>query len=113
MKRILIALGCLLMVGCATQPGPSSLTLFFSPEQISLTTEQQRKISDFLAQNPYQQLNAKVAPADLDNPFDALLQGQKRIQAVSTLSNSQNIPLHLEYVPTQTADTLILERQAP
>lgn len=113
MKRILIAIGCLLIAGCASQPKQTALTLFFSPEQTSLTAEQQRKISVFLTDNPYHQLVAKVAPADLSNPFEALLQGQKRIQAVSKLSNSQNIPLHLEYAPNQTADTLILQRQSP
>ncbi|MCQ1059913.1 hypothetical protein ACQKPX_22415 [Photobacterium sp. DNB23_23_1] len=113
MREIIIAISCLLIFGCASQPKQTTLTLFFSPEQVSLTAEQQRKISDFLADNPYHQLAAKVAPADLANPFDALLQSQKRIQAVSSLSNSQNIPLHLEYAPNQTADTLILQRQSP
>ena len=110
---MIIAIGCLLMFGCASQPKQTSLTLYFSPEQISLTAEQQRKISDFLTDHPYHQLEAKVAPAGMDNPFEALVQGQKRIQAVSKLSDSQNIPLHLEYAPNQTADTLILQRQSP
>lgn len=110
---MVIAISCLLMFGCASQPKQTALTLFFSPEQTSLTTEQQRKISEFLTDNPYHQLAAKVAPADLANPFEALLQGQKRIQAVSKLTNRQSIPLHLEYAPNQTADTLILQRLSP
>lgn len=113
MKRMLVVIGCLLVFGCASSPPQASLTLFFSPEQISLTSEQQRKISKFLADNPYHQLIAKVAPADLANPFDALMQGQKRIHAVSKLAESQSIPLHLEYAPSQIADTLVLQRQSP
>ena len=113
MKRVLIVIGTLLIGGCASQPPQTTLTLYFSPEQISLTTEQQRKISDYLAQHSYHQLVASVAPADLATPFAALLQGQKRIQAVGKLSESQNIPLHLDYAPNQTADTLILQRQLP
>lgn len=113
MRNIIIVICCLWIFGCASQPKQTTLTLFFSPEQVSLTAEQQRKISDFLANNPYHQLVAKVAPANLANPFDALLQGQKRIKAVSNLSNSQNIPLHLDYAPNQTVDTLILQRQSP
>ncbi|ELR64122.1 hypothetical protein C942_02942 [Photobacterium marinum] len=111
MKRIICLLSCLLIWGCSSTKAPSSLTLFFSPEQISLTAEQQRKITDFLNQNPYHQLTAQVAPAALENPFQALIQGQKRIQAVNKLSATQDIPLHLEYAPQQTADTLILKRQ--
>ncbi|WP_299016402.1 hypothetical protein [uncultured Photobacterium sp.] len=112
MKRITSLLGCLLIWGCtSTNQVPHSLTLFFSPEQISLTVEQQRKITDYLSQNPYHQLTAFVAPAALDDPFKALVQGQKRIQAVSKLSDARDIPLRLEYAPQQTADTLILQRQ--
>lgn len=106
-------LGCLLLWGCASQQQATSLTLFFSPEQVSLNADQQRKIVDFLNQHPYHQLVAQVAPAELDNPFEALMQGQKRIQAVNKVTTSQNIPIHLEYAPEQTADTLILKRQSP
>jgi len=112
MKRIICLISCLIFGGCAsTNSPPQELTLFFSPEQTSLTAEQNRKIFAFLNSNPYHQLTALVAPADLDDPFKALLQGQKRIQAVSQLSSSKDIPLRLEYAPKQTADTLILKRQ--
>ncbi|MCW8332051.1 hypothetical protein MD588_24980 [Photobacterium sp. SDRW27] len=112
MKRIICLMFSLVLLGCANSPpSPQTLTLYFSPEQVSLTAEQNRKIADFLANNPYHQITAFVAPADLDNPFQALLQGQKRIQAVSNLSASKEIPLRLEYVPKQTTDTLILKRQ--
>lgn len=112
MKRIICLISSLTLWGCAsTSEAPQELTLFFSPEQISLTVEQSRKIDAFLDNNPYHQLTAFVAPADLDDPFKALLQGQKRIRAVSQLSASREIPLRLEYAPQQAADTLILKRQ--
>lgn len=112
MKRIICLISCLFFWGCtSTNHLPQELTLFFSPEQISLTAEQNRKIADFLDSNPYHQLTAFVAPADLDDPFKALMHGQKRSQAVSQISNAREIPLRLEYAPKQTADTLILKRQ--
>ncbi|MGF1713362.1 hypothetical protein [Photobacterium chitinilyticum] len=112
MKRIICLCSCLFLWGCASAGNaPQELTLFFSPEQVSLTAEQNRKIATFLNNNPYHQLTASVAPAALDDPFKALVQGQKRIQAVNQISNDREIPLLLKYTPKQTADTLILKRQ--
>ena len=112
MKRILCLCSSLILWGCASKVHtPQELTLYFSPEQTSLTAEQNRKITRFLNNHPYHQLTALVAPAAMEDPFKALIQGQKRIQAVSQISDDREIPLLLKYAPKQTADTLILMRQ--
>jgi hypothetical protein len=98
--------------GCASSPQTSQeLELFFSPEQISLTAEQTRKINVFLDHNPYNQLTVYVGPANLDDKFKALLQSQKRIKAVNKLSQMKDIPMQLEFAPQQAADTLLIQSQ--
>lgn len=98
--------------GCASSPQTSQeLELFFSPEQISLTAEQTRKINFFLDNNPYNQLTVYVGPANLDDKFKALLQSQKRIKAVNKLSQMKDIPMRLEFAPQQAADTLLIQSQ--
>ncbi|OAN16815.1 hypothetical protein A3K86_09390 [Photobacterium jeanii] len=111
-KGLWLAVGLtLLLSGCAsTSSTTQQLELFFSPEQTSLNAEQQRKVKQFFDDNPYHQISAYIAPANISDPFKALVQSQKRMQAINRLSASYNIPLRLEYAPKQDADTLLLKR---
>ncbi|MGR5128277.1 hypothetical protein [Photobacterium swingsii] len=104
-------LGLLLLSGCATTTQTTQqLEIFFSPEQTSLNVEQQRQVQQFFEDNPYHQLAAYIAPANLNNPFDALLQSQKRMQAINKISTAKNIPLRTEFAPKQQPDTVLLKR---
>ncbi|HIF9202067.1 TPA: hypothetical protein ACX6QC_003533 [Photobacterium damselae] len=116
MRIILLIIGLTLLNGCLStsinrhetiQP----LELFFSPEQTTLTTKQQQALQQFFTTYSYHQLEVLIGPANLSNRFQALLQGQKRIEAIEQLSKQKQIPLHFTFVPQQTADTLIIRQR--
>lgn len=129
MNRIICLFILLGMTGCASLPSSLSLPaglslplslpislpttakkleLFFSPEQVTLTAEQHRKIIQFLKSSPSSKITATVGPATLKNKFEALLQSQKRMHSIEQLASAQKVPLTLEFSPKITPNTLLI-----
>lgn len=112
MKRLLSLLVVLGLSGCISTPETShTLELFFSQEQLTLTSQQTRQLTQYFQSHSSTTVTADIAPASIDNKFQALLRGKQRLSAVKQIANGHQVTLLQNYNPTLQMDTLVLGSQ--
>ncbi len=111
MKIIMAIAFIFTLIGCAKkQVQRQPLTLYFSQEQRTLTSEQERKITHLLMiEQPLNHLTLLIAPTKHNDPFQALIGSQKRITTIVTIAQSFNTEVTQQYQPKQTANTVLLQ----
>jgi hypothetical protein len=119
MKKILTYLSLLIgLMGCVTTPNTQKnmspktpLTLYFSQEQLTLTQEQERQLTELLLFKSTQQkhLNITIRPTNDDDPLIALINSKKRLVSILEITHSFDIKIKQIYQPHQQTNTILLQ----
>lgn len=117
MKLYLSAISLIFwLTGCASAlptlaPPNTPLTLYFSQEQLTLTEEQKRQLTELLLFKPSEQPQLRIAfsPTQNDDPFQALMEGKKRLAGILAIAHPFAVKITPTYRPTQQANTILLQ----